>query len=247
MALSELARRLEVSESTLRRDLEALDGQGTVKRAHGGAIHIKGNQAQPLGFAERESTAPEAKACIARAVAGLIGQEETVIVNGGTTCFWVAKALSGRRLSVVTNSVPIAAVLMGELETEVTLIGGYLYPRTGVALGAEALAMLAGVNARRLVLSCAGVADGSAYNSNQMMVAVERRMMAAAGEVILAVDHNKLGRPAVAKLCGLDEIDVVVTDDAASAEQLAMLAAGGAGRILVAGEDGPRPWTESER
>ena len=136
---------------------------------------------------------------------------------------------------------------MGELETEVTLIGGYLYPRTGVALGAEALAMLAGVSATRLVLSCAGVAEGVAYNSNQMMVATERRMMSVAGEVILAVDHNKLGRAAVAKLCGLDEIDVVVTDEGASGEQLAMLAAGGARRILVAGEDGCRVWTGSDR
>ncbi len=236
MPLAALASQFGVSESTLRRDLESLDESGLVKRTHGGAVYVKSAAPQPLGFADRESTAMAEKSQIARAIAAMVQEEETIILDGGTTCFRVARELAGRRLCVATNSVPIAGVLMGELATEVTLIGGYVYPRTGVALGDAALRHLEGLAANRLVLSCAGVMDGSAYNSNQMMVAVERRMMLSAGRVILAADHNKLGSPALVKLCELAEIDVIVTDAGATAEQLAALEAGGAKRILVADE-----------
>lgn len=238
MSLSELAQRCGVSESTLRRDVEVLDEQKVIKRTHGGAVYLKDGWQQPLAFAERESTAAPEKCKIAQAVAQLIAPEQTLIINGGTTCFQVARLLAGRRLSVVTNSVPIASVLMGEQETEVTLIGGYLYPRTGVALGDMALRMLENLHADVLVMSCAGLVDGTAYDANQMMVEVERRMIKTAGGVILAVDHNKVGKRAVARLCGLDEIDVIVTDDGVSADQVAMLTSSGARRVVVAGDNG---------
>lgn len=234
MALIDLAQRFGVSESTLRRDLELLDEQGIIKRTRGGAVYVKDGSMQPLAFADREATAAAEKARIARAVAELVGSEQSLIINGGTTCFQVARALVGRRLSVVTNSVPIAAVLMAEQETEVTLVGGYLYPRTGVALGGSAVKMLGELHADILIFSCAGVADGWAYNANQMMVEVEQRMMSIAGQRILAVDHNKLGKRAPARLCRLDEVDIVVTDAAADAEQVAALREGGARRVVVA-------------
>ncbi len=237
MTLADLAQRFGVSESTLRRDLEVLDEQSVVKRTRGGAVYVKDTSPQPLGFAEREATALAEKAAIARAVAGLVEPEQTLIVNGGTTCFHVARELAGRRLSVVTNSVPIAAVLMGEPQTEVTLLGGYLYPRTGVTVGASAQEMLAGLHADLLVFSCAGVAEGSGYNANQMMVEVEQRMLQTAGRAILAIDHNKIGRKALVRLCDLKDIDIVVTDDGATEDQLAMLRAGGAREVIVAGRE----------
>jgi DeoR/GlpR family transcriptional regulator of sugar metabolism len=82
------------------------------------------------------------------------------------------------------------------------------------------------------------VADGAAFNANQMMVDVERRMMDVAATVVLAVDHHKLGKRALAKLCPLEEVDVLVTDAGASPQQLDMLRHSGAGRVIVAGADG---------
>lgn len=234
MQLSELARQFGVSESTLRRDLELLDEQGLIQRTRGGAVYVRDSSQHPLAFTDRESTAQAEKAQIARAVAKLVPPEQTLILNGGTTCFQVARELAGRRLSVITNSVPIAAVLMGEQETEVTVVGGYLYPRTGVALGEKALAMLEDIHADVLVFSCAGIADGWAFNTNDMMVEVERRMMQIAGQKILAVDHHKLGRKALARLCEVGDVDVIVTDAGASDEQIDALASAGAGRVVRA-------------
>ena len=117
------------------------------------------------------------------------------------------------------------SLLSSDLATEVTLLGGYVYPRTGVALGAMTIQQLELVHASQLVLSCAGVTQDGAFNSNQMMVDVERKMMEIADEVILVVDHTKIGRRSVARLCGLDDLAVLVTDAGADADARAWLGA----------------------
>jgi DeoR/GlpR family transcriptional regulator of sugar metabolism len=164
------------------------------------------------------------KAAIAAAVSELIPPGRTVIINGGTTCYQVAKAIGGRRLNVVTNSVPIASLLSADVSTEVTLIGGFLYPRTGVALGDMAERQVEGLHAAQLVLSCAGLTEEGAFNTNQMMVAVEQQMIRAADQVILAVDHTKFGTRSLAKLCELDAIDILITDAGVDAPTRAWLA-----------------------
>lgn len=212
MSLADLVQALAVSESTIRRDLEILEEQGLVRRTHGGAVYVKDSSATRLAFADRQTTMAQAKLAIGQAVAKLIPVDQTVIINGGTTCCEVARSLVGQRLSVITNSVPIAALLSADLVTEVTLIGGYVYPRTGVALGATAEGQVSALHATQLVTSCAGICEEGAFNANQMMVEVERRMIAAADEVILAADHTKFGKRSVVKLCDMDQFDVIVTD-----------------------------------
>ena len=222
--MAELTALLGVSESTVRRDLEALESQGAVRRTHGGAVSLAEPPASRLGFADRESAAVAEKRAIAAAVAKRIADNETVIIDGGTTCYRAAEALAGRRISVITNSVPIAALLLGESQTEVTLVGGYLYPRTGVALGATALEALGSLRAAKLVLSCAAVNADGVFNVNEMMTAVERRMIEVSDQVILAVDHSKFGRRAIAALCDWKDVDVLVTDAEADAEMRRWLA-----------------------
>jgi len=231
VSLTELVQMFGVSESTVRRDLEVLEEQGFVRRTYGGAVFVKDTAGARLGFAERETTALAEKQAIARAVAELIPVNQTVLLNGGTTCREVAVELKGRRLSVVTNSVPIAAILGADLVTEVTLIGGYMYPRTGVALGPTAVGQLDSLHATQLILSCAGLTEDGAFNANQMMVEVERKMMEIAGEVILAVDHTKLGMRSVAKLCEIADADIIVTDSGADASARAWL--DGRGRKVI--------------
>jgi DeoR/GlpR family transcriptional regulator of sugar metabolism len=235
VSLSELTQALGVSESTARRDLEALEQGGSIRRTHGGAVSIAEPQATRLGFADREATAAAEKRAIAAAISEMIIDNQTVILDGGTTCCQVAEKLGGRRISVITNSVPIAARLGGEVDTEVTLLGGYLYPRTGVTLGAAAEEMLASLRAERLVMSCAAANPDGVFNVNEMMTAVEQRMIAVADEVILAVDHTKFGRRAIAHLCEWSAVDLVVTDAGVDETTRAWLADRGV--PLVAAEE----------
>lgn len=218
MKLADLVSEVGVSESTVRRDLEILEEQGLVKRTYGGAVFIQDTSPQKLAFADRELAAAAEKRAIASAVAELIPENQTVILDGGTTCNEVARALVGRHLSVVTNSVPIASLLSSNLEPEVTLLGGYVYPRTGVALGATTIRQLGRLHVPRLVLGCAGLTRQGLFNVNQMMAEVERRMIEVADDVILAVDRTKFGIEALARICGVDDIDVIVTDEGADGE-----------------------------
>ena len=125
---------LGVSESTIRRDLEALDLAGSIKRTHGGAVYTGEVRSMPA-FDERTGTAAAEKRAIGLAAAALLEDGDTVLLDGGTTTLEVARALVGRRVQVVTNSLPIAQLLASSQQTDLILIGGYVYPRTGVALG----------------------------------------------------------------------------------------------------------------
>lgn len=212
VGLAALVQELGVSESTIRRDLVQLEEEGIIRRTHGGAVFVS-DRFSVLSFAARESTAQQEKDAIGKSAAALIEDGETVMLDGGTTTFQVARHLAGRRLQVVTNSLPIANLLGSNAEMEVVLVGGYIYPRTGVALGPMTTQMLASMHANKAFLSLAGMTEAGLFNHNVLMVEAERQMMKAADEVIIVADHTKFGRRALAQLGTWDDVDRVVSDD----------------------------------
>ena len=213
---------LGVSESTIRRDLEALDLAGSIKRTHGGAVYAGEVRSMPA-FDERTGTAAAEKRAIGLAAAALLEDGDTVLLDGGTTTLEVARALVGRRVQVVTNSLPIAQLLASSQQTDLILIGGYVYPRTGVALGPLAIATMQTIRVRTAILGAGGIVPEGIYNSNSLLVETERQMMSCGQEVMIVADHTKFGRLALARLCGLEEVDQVVVDSGLSDEDRAML------------------------
>ena len=211
--LDELVRALGVSESTVRRDLEALDLAGAIKRTHGGAVCPGEVRAMPA-FDDRTTAEAAEKRAIGRATAALLDDGDTVLLDGGTTTLEVARALAGRPVQVVTNSLPIAQLLAASKDTDLILIGGYVYPRTGVAMGPIAIATMQGIRVRKAILGAGGVVAEGVFNSNSLLVETERQMMQCGQEVIIVADHSKFGRLSLSKLCGLDEIGVLVSDHA---------------------------------
>lgn len=224
--LDELVRVLGVSESTIRRDLEALDLSGSVKRTHGGAVYAGEVRSMPP-FDERTETAAAEKRAIGQATSALIEDGDTVLLDGGTTTLEVARALVGRRIQVVTNSLPIAQLLASSPQTDLILIGGYVYPRTGVALGPMAIAAMQSIRVRTAILGAGGIVPEGIYNSNLLLVETERQMMSCGQDVLIVADHSKFGRLALARLCGLDEVQSIVVDSGLTAEHRAMLESAG--------------------
>jgi DeoR/GlpR family transcriptional regulator of sugar metabolism len=211
--LEELVRQIGVSESTVRRDLEALDATGAIKRTHGGAV-MSGEVRSMPALEDRLATAAAEKRAIGRTTAGLVDDGDTVLLDGGTTTFEVARALIGRSVQVVTNSLPIANLLSSGKQADVILIGGYVSPRTGVAMGPLAVEMMRGIRVRRTIMGAGGIVAEGVYNSNVLLVETERQMMACAQEVVVVADHTKFGRLSLSKLCDLGAIDAVVADPA---------------------------------
>src|SRR5206468_11137509 len=120
---------------------------------------------------------------------------------------------------------------------DLILIGGYIYPRTGVALGPLAVATMQGIRVRKAVLGAGGVVADGIYNSNLLLVETERQMMSCGQEVIIVADHTKFGRLALARLCGLDEVHRVVTDDGLPDDYRRVLDAAGVGVHLARAAD----------
>lgn len=211
VSLGELVEQLGCSESTIRRDLDYWTNLGVVKRTHGGAIYTQ--QEMMPAFDERTTTMLEQKRRIGQYAASLVQHGETILLDGGTTTFEVAKCLFGKRLTIVTNSLPIAQIYAVRPDVDLILLGGYVFPRTGVALGPLTVKMLQDIHVHKAILSVGGITAKGLFNSNLLLVETERQMIRSADQVIIVADHSKIGRQAVAFLCDWSAVDLLVTDD----------------------------------
>ena len=215
VSLQDLAERVRASESTVRRDLEHLDRIGQIRRTRGGAAYVGESI---TAFEERSGRELGRKQGVAQAAANLIESGEAVLLDGGTTTLEVARKLIGKSLQVVTNSLPIINLLVNQPLIELMVIGGYLYPKTGVFLGPLAVSSLEKLHVRRLVMSVGGITEDGLFNSNALLVETERKMIEAAEEVVVVSDSGKLGHSALAHLCALDTVDRLVVDSGISPE-----------------------------
>jgi DeoR/GlpR family transcriptional regulator of sugar metabolism len=232
MALEDIAREIEVSQSTLRRDLNYWHEQGVLKRTHGGAIYLGDGSTLPA-LEERTGRQQEEKRAVARAAADRIRDGDALLLDGGTTTLEVARLLVGRPLQIVTNSLPIANLFASDRETDLIILGGYVYPKTGVALGPMTVKAMEDVHVQQAILSCGGITAKGLFNSNLLLVETERRMLRCADEVTVVADHTKIGRQALAFLCELTAIDTLIVDTGIGPEQRQLVEEAGV-RLLTA-------------
>lgn len=234
VALEELVKAIQVSESTIRRDIEFWHQKGVLRPTRGGAVYI-GNGGTLPALEERAAAQLDEKKAIARTAAARIRDGDCVLLDGGTTTLEVARLLLDREVQIVTNSLPIAALFASRREADLVLIGGYVYPRTGVALGPLSVRMMEDLHVNQAILSVGGITDKGLFNSNLLLVETERQMMRCADEVVVVADHTKIGRPALAFLCDLATIDTLIVDAGLSPQQRQLLEQTDV-RVLIAGQ-----------
>ena len=216
-ALGELAATLQVSESTIRRDLEQLEREGTARRTHGGVFWTGGSDTMRVFETRRDADWP-AKAAIGELASALIEDHDTILLDGGSTTYELARHLVGRPLQVVTNSLPVAHLLSSSESIDLVMIGGCVRGRTAVAIGPMADSMLHSINVRKVFLSVAGITDRGYFNSNMMLVESEKAMLASADQAIVVADSSKFGKVSLSRLCGLHEVHAVVSDAGVDSE-----------------------------
>jgi DeoR/GlpR family transcriptional regulator of sugar metabolism len=210
--LPELADELAVSESTVRRDLDQLEEQGAAKRIHGGVLYTGSSPKLPH-FDANQPVQWEKKKAIAAAAVELIEDGDSVLLDGGSTTYEVARLLVGRPLHVVTNSLPVANLFASDSNSDLVLIGGNICPRSGVARGPYTDRMLSMVRVRKTIFSVAGIHDEGFFNNDLLLVETERAMMQAATEVIVVADSTKFGSQSLTHLCPLQSVHHLVVDD----------------------------------
>lgn len=227
-----LCAELHASESSIRRDLIALESEGILKRVYAGAMAMQPRDAA-LDFDWQSSRMAGEKRRIAALAATLIGDHQTVLLDGGSTVAAVAAALLGRSLHVITNSLAIAEVFRDARQIDVTLTGGYVYPRLRALLGPLCEQMIASITADVLIMGIGGITEAGFSNSNTLVVGPERKMIEVARKVIVVADHTKFGHAAVTHLAELPVANIVVSNAELAQEHQTLLRQHGVTLLLA--------------
>lgn len=217
--VAELARDFGVTEETIRRDLERMDKEGLVSKTYGGAVS-KQNSGLDLPYNVRESVNVAEKKEIAEKIADLVHDRERVMLDSSSTSLYVVKQLKNKKnLTIITNSVKILVEVADMADWTVLSTGGLLKKDALSLTGSSAEKMINSYHVDTAICSCKGLdMELGVTDSNEGDSLIKQAIFAAAEKRILALDSEKFDKKSFVKVCGLGEIDVLVTDAEPSAQ-----------------------------
>ncbi|MDP0497702.1 MAG: DeoR/GlpR family DNA-binding transcription regulator [Verrucomicrobiota bacterium JB024] len=232
--LHTLADKFEISLSTVRRALNELEAANIICRHHGGASLVEeDNGSSGYDFITQDNRQTEQKHAIARKMAELIEPGMTVMLDGGTTTYTVARALVEKRLVVITNSLPIAA-LFGEVGSSETIVtGGTVYSRLGILYGPACEQAISRVHVDIAVCGCAGMTPEGIWNNNSFIASFQQHMINVCDKLYFVMDSSKVGKRALSLVTEFTDKFTLITDKAPPPE-IAEPAAEAGTEILVA-------------
>jgi DeoR family ulaG and ulaABCDEF operon transcriptional repressor len=209
---------LDASPATIRRDLARLAGEGRIARVHGGAKLLGEERADgslrlagtPFDQSITQNLA--AKRAIGKAAAALCDPGEGVMIDGGTTTLQMCPHLAGLDLQVLTNSLHIVTALLPQPGTKILLPSGAVFREQNIILAPAGEESMPRFHAPKLFMGAAAVGPQGVMQADVVLVAAERRLIDRAEQVILLVDSSKFESSSGTIVCGLEEIDVVITD-----------------------------------
>lgn len=216
-----LAAALDVSEMTVRRDIEILDEQQLLKKIHGGASRINALTSVEPGFASKADRQLDAKRAIAREALSLIEPGMTIALGGGTTTYHLATCLGQiDQLTIITNSIK-AAEALHQLPSQPAVIvtGGERTPSEAL-VGPLSVAAINTLNVDICFLGVHGIHMRGLSSPNLAEAQTNAAFIEFSGRLVVLTDHSKFGLRALASFAQIDEVDVLVTDDGASAATL---------------------------
>jgi DeoR family transcriptional regulator, fructose operon transcriptional repressor len=210
-----LAAELAVTPETVRRDLNALESQGVLRRVHGGAIAVERLRVEPT-VSDRSRRRRAEKARIARRALDFVPASGTIGMDAGTTTGALAELLAedGRELTVLTNDIRIASQLAPHPTSRVLLAGGRVRARTLATVDADAAVFLRRFRPDITFVATNGVSSGAGVTTpDPSEAAAKRALIDAARFVVLLADHTKVGDQHFSHVASIDEVDLLITDD----------------------------------
>eukprot|EP01037_Dinobryon_pediforme_P006405 gene6405-6471_t len=239
----DLETRLGASPATIRRDLARLERAGSIARVHGGAKLLRDGakaaapaaQATLLGtpfdLAITQNLA--AKRAIGRAAAALCEPGEGIMIDGGTTTLQICPHLDGLDCQILTNSLHIVNALLPQPGTRILVPSGAVFREQNIILAPSGEDSMPRFHAPKLFMGAAAVGPAGVMQQDVILVAAERRLIERADQVILLVDSTKFVSSSGAIVCGLDEVDVLITDRGVTEAQIAMIRAAGIALVIA--------------
>ncbi|QQS00798.1 MAG: DeoR/GlpR transcriptional regulator [Austwickia sp.] len=229
-----LAEEMDVTPETVRRDLTVLERRGLVRRVHGGAVAVERLGFEPTLDVRTGHRAAD-KRRIAEAALTFVPESGSLLIDAGTTTIGVAEGLpQERELNVLTNSLPIAAVIARRPDISLYVLGGRVRSRTQATIGTWGLEPLRDVHIDVAFIGTNGVSlDAGLTTPDQAEAAIKRAMIAAAAQVVVLADSSKIGAAHFAKFGSLAEVDVLITDAGTDADVLDEIRAAGPEVVLA--------------
>ena len=230
---------LDASPATIRRDLTRLETEGRLVRLHGGArlVESKTKTVQPrlIGTPFDQSITQNlaAKLTIGQAAASRCAPGEGIMIDGGTTTLQMCPHLAGLDCQVLTNSLHIVNALLPQPGTRILLPSGSVFREQNIILAAAGEESMPRFHAPKLFMGAAAVGPQGVMQADVVLVAAERRLIDRAEKVILLVDSSKFHSQSGTIVCGLDEVDTIITDSGITPGMLEVLQAAGPNVIVA--------------
>jgi DeoR family ulaG and ulaABCDEF operon transcriptional repressor len=240
--IAEACRATGASEASIRRDFARLAEQGLAIRVHGGLEAVPGAaniSSDVLSLATRAFDVSQtlniaAKRAIAKAAVALCADGETIIVNGGTTTFQMGEFLRDRRLKVLTNSYPLAEVLIHNSKCRVALPGGEVYREQGMIVSPFEEDAIQHYSAARMFMSAISIGPLGVIEGDPLLARAESKLLKRADKLVVLADSSKFVSRGSLVVCPLSRVHTLITDAEAPESALEMLRGAGVDIVTVA-------------
>ncbi|MBW6465593.1 MAG: DeoR/GlpR family DNA-binding transcription regulator [Brevefilum sp.] len=234
LRVSEMAEELDVSEGTIRNDLNALQGEGLVKRVHGGAVVIERSAIGNNSFFTRYDQNLDRKNAIAREAAKLVSDGDSILLDASSTAYCLACALADRKdLRVVTNGFNTANELAKNNSNNVALIGGMVNYSSSSVTGLLSERIIEDLHVQKAFLSCSGFSLERGMTEVHLNEAqLKRKVIHITDQLIALIDSSKFGKEDMTPFAKLENIDKLFTDGEISHEWKERLSMAGIDTVI---------------
>jgi len=225
LRVPELAQTLDVSEGTVRNDLNALEEEGKLKRVHGGAVLNEQDQFQNNSFVRRFKQNPAAKLAIAQEAAVLVNDGDSILLDASSTAYYLARALSDRKkLRVMTNGFEVARELAQNSSNTVILIGGVVNNDSSSVTGLLSEKIIAEMHIEKAFFSCSGFSlERGMTEVHYAEAQLKRKAIESSRQVIALIDSSKFGKEDLTPFARPDQITHLITDERVPVEWIEKL------------------------
>lgn len=208
---TELMKEFEVSEGTIRRDLNELEDRGLLRKVHGGAVP---RPEAPRVYESRKEFASDRKAALARRALPLLKDGQLILIDGGSTNWHLAKAMpADLKATVFTNSIPVAQALMDHPNIELHVLGGKIFKASQVTVGIQIVDFLRNIRADLCFIGVRSIHHELGLTTLEMEEArVKRTIAEVSDRVVVMATRDKLGTVDHFKICDFKDIDLMITE-----------------------------------
>lgn len=224
LAVADICTLFTVSEATARRDLDTLAREGKIQRFHGGALFVrKATPEEPI--MERAGAQENEKERIGAAAAQLVADGDTVFLGSGTTVMQVARCLLDKKITVITNSLPVVNLFANVPDANLIMIGGLFRASERSFIGHTAETALSDLRADKVIIGSRSISLEHGLTSEYLPeTMMDRKILQMGQQIIVVADHTKFGRVSTVHLAPIHKVQVIVTDSKTDPAMLDLLA-----------------------